>query len=217
MLGSIVSTARAAVELWADEEVARVTAANTVELASLRRERTAIYLIVPEHQVRYFGLLLNLFYSACFTRCLEPRAAGEVLPVYFFLDEFGNLGRINDFASIITTLRKRRCSLSLILQDLAQLQAIYGRDEARTIFSGGCANKLFFGGLDLETARYVEGLLGRNTEYDTTFGGIHERARTVGVPLMTADQVRRLGRDEAILVAGSERPARLRMQRSLHG
>ena len=206
--GSILSTARAAVELWSDPEVCRFTASNTVDIPALRQRRTAIYLIVPEHQVRYFGLLLNLFYSACFGHCLE-NSGPDLEPVYFFLDEFGNMGHITHFASIITTLRKRRCSISIILQDLAQLEAIYGRHEARTIFSGGCANKLFYGGLDLETALYVERVLGQNTEYDTTFGGIDERARTLAVPLMTADQVRMLGLGEAILVSGRERPVRL--------
>lgn len=133
--------------------------------------------------------------------------APEEEPVYFLLDEFGNLGYVHNFASVITTLRKRRCSISLILQDLSQLRAIYGPDEARTIFSGGCANKLFYGGLDLETAEYVERALGKRTEYDTVFGGISDRARTVAVPLMTADQVRRMRWGEAVLLAGKERPA----------
>lgn len=206
--GSILSTARAAVELWSDPEVCRFTTTNTVDIAALRRRRTAIYLIVPEHQVRYFSILLNLFYSACFGFCLENAKSGSE-PVYFFLDEFGNMGNIADFSSIITTLRKRRCSISLILQDLSQLEAVYGRQQARTIFSGGCANKLFFAGLDLETALYVEKVLGQNTVYDTTFGGIDDRARTVAVPLMRADEVRMLRVGEAILVSGRERPVRL--------
>lgn len=206
--GSILSTARAAVELWSDPEVDRFTATNTVDLAALRKRRTAIYLIVPEHQVRYFSILLNLFYSACFGFCLENSEPHHE-PVYFFLDEFGNLGHIADFSSVITTLRKRRCSISLILQDLSQLEAVYGRQQAQTIFSGGCANKLFFSGLDLETAVYVERLLGQHTVYDTTFGGIDDRARTLAVPLMRADQVRMLGMSEAILVSGRERPVQL--------
>ena len=111
----------------------------------------------------------------------------------------------------MTTLRKRRCSVSLILLELAQLRAVYGADHASTIFSGGAANKLFFSGLDLETAKYVEELLGQNTEYDTTFGGIDAGARTVGVPLMKADEIRMLPAGQAVLVSGRQRPALLEM------
>ena len=208
---SIVSSARAAIELWSDPDVCTLTEGHTIDFEAIRRSLTAIYLIVPEHQVRYFGPLLNLFYSACFNHCLQTGHRPGDQPVFFFMDEFGNLGYVHNFASVITTLRKRRCSISLILQDLSQLRSVYGPDEARTIFSGGAANKLFFGGLDLETAEYVERALGKKTEYDTVFGGISDRARTVGVPLMTADQVRRMGMEEAVLLAGRERATKLKM------
>ena len=92
-----------------------------------------------------------------------------------------------------------------------QLEAVYGREEARTIFSGGCGNKLFFSGLDVETTSYIERILGTNTVYDTFFGGSDERARTVAVPLMSADQIRMLRGTEGILVSGRERPVKLRM------
>jgi len=207
---SILASARAGLELWSDPDVSRLTACDTISIDSLRRQRTAIYLIVPEHRVRYFSLVLNLFYSACFSLCLEDGVGDEAIPVFFFLDEFGNLGKIDDFASVITTLRKRGCSISIILQELSQLHAIYGQHDARTIFGGGCASKLFFSGLDLETSRYIEGILGTNTEYDSTFGGIDEHARTIGVPLMRSDRVRMLKPSDAVLISGRQRPAKLK-------
>lgn len=210
VLASILSTARAAVDLWSDADIYRLTARNTLDLSRLRQRPTAIYVIVPEHQIRYFGLLVNLFYSACFAECLKSGSPGD-LPVFFFLDEFGNLGYVNNFASIITTLRKRRCSISLILQELSQLEAIYGKDEARTIFSGGCGNKLFLSGLDLDTTTYIERILGTDTVYDTPFGGSDDRARTVAVPLMSADRIRMLKSTEAIFISGRERPAKLQV------
>lgn len=213
---SILSSARAALELWSDADICTLTATNTLELRGLRKEKTALFVIIPEHQVRYFAPVINVFYAACFNHCLVTGGEKNDLPVYFFLDEFGNLGRVHNFSAIITTLRKRRCSISLILQELSQLRAVYGPDEARTIFSGGCANKLFFAGLDLETAEYLERCLGKNTEYDTPFGGMDEHARTVGVPLRSADQIRMMRADEAILLSGRERPVRLRTTRPAH-
>ena len=206
---SVLATARAALDLWSDPLVSRVTAEHSLDIAALRRELTAIYVILPEHQVRYFGVLANLFYSTCFEHCLVTGRAPADLPVFFFLDEFGNLGPIEDIATVVTTLRKRRCSVSLIVQELSQVRSVYGPDLAQTIVSGGAANKLFYSGLDLETALYVEQVLGQNTEYDTTFGGIDEQARTIATPLLRADEVRRLPRDEAILVSGRERPAKI--------
>jgi len=211
VMASILASARASLELWSDPDICRLTASDNTGLENLRTRKTAIYLVVPEHQVRYFSILLNLFYSACFALCLQDFKEHGALPVYFFLDEFGNLGRVADFASIITTLRKRRCSLSVILQELSQLTSVYGHHEARTIFAGGCGNKLFFSGLDLETSRYIEGMLGQSTEYDTAFGGFDEHSRTVGVPLMRADHARMMKEREAVLISGGHRPIRVSM------
>ena len=73
------------------------------------------------------------------------------------------------------------------------------------------ANKLFFSGLDLETCRYVEQILGQNTEYDTVFGGVDDRARTVGRPLMSLDEVRMMNANEGVLISGRQRSAKLTM------
>lgn len=211
VVSSFLSTARAALDLWSDPDIQHLTASDNMDIEKIREEKTIIYLIVPEHQVKYYSLILNLFYAVCFEHCLASPLNEKTLPVFFFLDEFGNLGQINNFASIATTLRKRKCSLSIILQDFSQLESIYGKSEAQTIFSGGMGNKLFFSGHDLETCQYLETILGQKTEYDTTFGGIDDKAKPVGRPLMMADEIRMLEEYEGILISGRERPIKLAM------
>jgi type IV secretory pathway TraG/TraD family ATPase VirD4 len=203
-----LSSARAALDLWSDPEIVRMTSSDTIDIESLRHEKTIIYIIVPEHLVKYFSLFVNLFYSACFEYCLKN---ADGIPIFFFLDEFGNLGKINNFASIATTLRKKHCSINIILQELSQLEAIYGRNEAKAIFSGGMANKLFFSGLDLETCQYIERVLGTQTEYDTVFGGFTEKAQTIAKPLLSADKIRMLNRSQGILISGRELPIKINM------
>lgn len=58
--------------------------------------------------------------------------------------------------------------------------------------------------------RVPQAPLGRNTEYETTFGRIDERARTIGVPLLAADETRMLRASERVLISGQERPVRIR-------
>jgi type IV secretion system protein VirD4 len=208
VIASVLSSARAALDLWSDPDIVKLTASDNIEIESLRKEKTIIYIIVPEHKVKYFSLLINLFYSACFEYCLQN---SNGLPIFFFLDEFGNLGRINNFASIATTLRKKRCSINIILQEISQLEAVYSKSEAKAIFAGGMANKLYFSGLDVETCQYIEKTLGTITEYDTTWGGFTEKALTFAKPLMTHDKIRMLEKSEGILISGSQLPIKIKM------
>ena len=212
VIASILSSARASLDLWSDPDIAQLTAFDTMAIENLRNEKTVIFLIVPEHKISYFSLILNMLYTVCFEHCLSnwndqsESANADKLPVFFFLDEAGNIGAIQNFPSIVTTLRKRRCSISIILQELSQLEALYGRQGAKSIFSGGCANKLFYSGLDVETCRYVEQALGQNTEYDTLYQGISEYARTVAQPLMRSDQVRMMQDQQGVLISGNHAP-----------
>lgn len=215
-ISSIISTARASLDLWSDENIMSLTAENTIDISKLRTEKTIIYLIVPEHRVEYYGFLLNLFYSACFGYCLEnplkdnKLQKGE-LPIFFLLDEFGNMGKIDNFPRIANTLRKRACSLNIILQTFAQLPATYGEDNAKAIFRGGMANKLFLTGLDIEECAYIEKVLGYTTLYDTTFGGVEENARTIQKPLMSASDIRMLPKGEGIFISNSQIPIKIKI------
>jgi len=210
VISGVLSSARVALDGWNDPDIVRFSATNTVDIGALRTGKTIIYVIVPEDKIKYFSTLVNLFYSACFEHCLKH--SGK--PVFFFLDEFGNLGKIPNFASVATTLRKRNCSISIILQEMAQLTAVYGHHEAKSIFAGGMANKLFFSGLDLETCTYLEQVLGKTTESGAVKEGRGEDVQmtTTGKPLMSADRVRMMGWDEAVLVSGARLPVKLKMK-----
>ena len=213
VLSSILATARVALDLWSDPDIVRFSSFNTIDISMLRKEKTIVYVIVPEHQLRYFAIIVNLFYTACFKYCIDHKSGNEV---FFFLDEFGNLPAIPDFATIATTLRKKRCSISVILQELSQLDAVYGRDEARSIYAGGMGSKLFFAGLDYSTCQYLENMLGGETQYDVigADGRVRhdEKARTHRVPIMRADEIRMLKKNEAILISGARKPMKINME-----
>ena len=209
VIASILSSARAALDLWSDENIMALTAKNTIDIDTLRTEKAIVYLMIPEHQVQYYALILNLFYSSCFGYCLDTLPQKNDLPVFFFLDEFGNMGEIYNFPAIATTLRKRGCSLNIVLQTLSQLDAIYGKDNANTIFQGGMLNKLFLSGLDADTCRFVAEVLGENTLYDTTFGGFDDHSRTIAKPLLSASEVRMLPPEQGILVSNRQKPVQV--------
>ena len=205
---SILSSARVALDLWSDPDIILFSSSNSVDIEALRNEKSIIYVIVPEDKIKYFSIIVNLFYSACFNYCLKHSEGNSV---FYFLDEFGNLGKIPNFATIATTMRKRKCSISIILQEMSQLTAVYGKDEAKALYAGGMSNKLFFSGLDLETCQYLEKMLGVYTEYDRVSGS-DEYINTVSKPLMRADEIRMLPKNRAIFISGDKKPALLKMK-----
>ena len=138
---------------------------------------------------------------------LEKEARiNRLLPLYFFMDEFGNIGKLDGFSRTANTIRKYKCSLTLILQAKSQIEATYGTVEAQSIMEA-MVSKLYMAGMGLEMCEYVQRILGTTTLYDTEFGGYSEYGRTVGVPLLRSDEIRMLPRNKSILISGRERPA----------
>lgn len=127
------------------------------------------------------------------------------MPIYFLLDEFGHL-TIPDFPAIITTTRQRRISLSIVLQSISQLEERYGKQGAHTILNGGVASRLFFSGMDIETAHMLARTIGdTHRERKDTRGNI----RTEREPLMTAAALRAMPDNQVLYLFANKRPTLL--------
>jgi type IV secretory pathway TraG/TraD family ATPase VirD4 len=202
VLDNFITTAKSALTVFTDENITAITSKDTINFERLKQSNKSlvIFLIVPEHEINYYSFLLNLFYTQVFNFCLT---SSEKKPVFFLLDEFGNMGKIPNFESIITTLRKRNCSISIILQDKKQLAKLYGENGANTIF-GNCANKIFFAGMSGSMCQEVEQLLGNSTvehtDQETERNTLHRR------PLLTADEIRRIEQGEIIYLFKNTAP-----------
>lgn len=202
----ILSGAKTALGKFADPALCELTDTETLHFEDLRRRKTIIYITVPEHRIGYYQFFLTLLYTQVLSFCMEQPAPGEpYLPIYFFLDEFGNSGRIPGFSTIATSIRKRQCSISIVLQDIAQVEHVYGRSDASTILNGATSSRIFMPGLSLATCLEVERMLGRQT---IQLDEHHEAGRA----LLTADEVRTLRDDEALYLYANKRPIRLRMK-----
>lgn len=202
----LVSQAKSALTMLSDPDVARLTARSSFDFERLRRRKTALFLVFPQNRVSYYSLLANLFYTQLFHFCLDDRAyRADGLPIYFLLDEFGHL-TIPDFPAIITTTRARRISLSIVLQSVSQLEERYGRQGAHTILYGGVASRLFFSGMDIDTAAKLAQTIG-----DTTIERVDARGNTrfEKEPLMTPAALRAMPDDQVLYLFANKRPTLL--------
>jgi type IV secretion system protein VirD4 len=108
-----------------------------------------VFIIIPEHLLTQWKNLLTLMISQFLTH-FEQRPDLSATPILFLLDEFARLGKIAGITDGLATLRSKKISICIILQSLAQLDLIYGRDTRKIIFDI-CAYKAIFGATDTET------------------------------------------------------------------
>jgi type IV secretion system protein VirD4 len=124
---------------------------------------TSVFLRIPEDKLEQWASLTALMVNQLF-RTLERRAdkgAGseKVRPVLILLDEAARLGKIDTIKNALATLRSKSVTICLLIQSLAQLDEIYGRDARRTIIDN-CTYKAILGATDADSQEYFSRLVG---------------------------------------------------------
>ncbi|MCM1164633.1 MAG: type IV secretory system conjugative DNA transfer family protein [Lachnospiraceae bacterium] len=127
-----------------------------LDMNSFLEGKTALFLNISDSD-RSQDALVNIFYTQALQflmlaadSCPESRLP---IPVRFLLDDFSTNTVIPDFDNIISVIRSRGISVSLIVQSLSQLRSLYGKDKANTIINN-CDHCLYLGGTDVDTASY---------------------------------------------------------------
>lgn len=129
-----------------------------IRFAELGRKKTAVFLNISDTD-RSMDKLANLFYTQALQTLCDSADKDEKnhrlkVPVRFILDDFAANVCIPDFDRIISVIRSREISVSIILQSISQLESLYGHARAMTILNN-CDNCLYLGGQDVETAKYI--------------------------------------------------------------
>lgn len=131
---------------------------NRIDFSSLGREKTAVFLSISDTD-RSKDRIISLFYTQalqalCNSADFDYEDCRLPVPVRFILDDFATNAYIPDFDKIISVIRSREIYVSIILQSITQLDALYGASNAKTIINN-CDNCLYLGGQDIDTANYM--------------------------------------------------------------
>ena len=166
-----------------------IFAADRHVMAALRKENIItppdleagidVFLSIPEDKLDQWRPLLTLITNQ-FLKHFERRPENTAKPILFLLDEFPRLGKIEAIATGLTTLRSKKITICLIIQSLAQLDFLYGRDQRRVILDN-CGYKAILGASDAETQEYFSRLVG-------THNIIQESISTNYLPYDTEEQ-----------------------------
>lgn len=213
-LKSIQITLAARLEKFNLESLASLTLTDEMELPSLGEKKVALFALIPDNDTS-FNFLVSILYTQLFQQLFY--AADHIhkgslpVPVHFLMDEFANVSLPDDFDKILSVMRSRGVSVSIILQNLAQLKALFEKQWESIV--GNCDEFLYLGGNEQSTHKYVSELLGKETIDTNTYGKSTGRSgnystnyQISGRELLTPDEVRRLDNEYAILFIRGEKP-----------
>lgn len=195
-------------------ELREIMSYDEMELDKIGDRKTALFLIMSDTDTT-FNFVIAMLQSQLFNLLCDKAddEYGGRLPVHVrvIADEFANIGQIPQFDKLITTIRSREISASIILQSQSQLKAMY-KDSADTIL-GNCDTTLFLGGKEKTTLKEMSELLGKETIdlYNTSetrsnqkFFGLNYQK--TGKQLMTEDEIAVMDGGKCILQIRGARP-----------
>ncbi|MGN0961590.1 MAG: type IV secretory system conjugative DNA transfer family protein [Christensenellales bacterium] len=138
--------------LFSDMGICFATSTNEMNLKTFADQPTAIFIKIPDEKTTRHPIA-TMFVSQLYKILVDvANQRGGALPrdVYFILDEFGNMPKIENFETIITVARSRRIYFTLILQSYAQLTIKYGQDISATV-KDNCNIHIFIASNDQNT------------------------------------------------------------------
>ena len=98
---------------------------------------------------------------------------------FLLLDEFPLLGRMDVITEAMTTLRSKKVTLYLVIQSIAQLDAVYG-PNVRRILVDNCQYKAILQVTEPETQEYLSRMIGTvptaKVSVSQSFNSIMERS-----------------------------------------
>lgn len=213
-LKSIQITLISRLEKFNLESLASITQNDELELWSIGEKKTAVFAIIPDNDSS-FSFLVGMLYTQLFQQLYYQADVihGGRLPVHvhFLMDEFANVALPDEFDKLLSTMRSREISVSIIIQNLAQIKALFEKQWESIV--GNCDEFLYLGGNEQSTHEYVSKLLGKETIDTNSYGQAKGRNgsystnwQLAGRELMTPDEVRMLDNRYALLFIRGERP-----------
>ncbi|MCQ2409350.1 MAG: type IV secretory system conjugative DNA transfer family protein [Clostridia bacterium] len=186
--------------MFNDAGICALTSASDFTSEQLAYKPTALFLKIPDEKDTRHNLAA-IFILNIYKTLIKVASAKADLTldrnVFFIMDEFGNMPKIEKFDKFITVGRSRKIWFVMIIQSYAQLNNVYG-DTVADIVKGNCGIKMFIGSNDMGTCKEYSELCGNITVVTTSTSGssqsddVNISAQTQVRPLIYPSELQRL-------------------------
>ena len=198
--GSILSVFKQKVKLFASREnLSEMLSHSDIDLESIGQKPTAVFIVIQDEKKTYHSLVTILLKQIYETLIGVAQEHGGKLPVRtnFLLDEFANMPPLKDVTTMITAARSRRIRFTMIIQNFAQLDQVYGKENAETI-RGNCGNIIYLITTELKALEEISKMCGEvKSKKDD---------KTASTPLVTVSDLQRMKQFEVIILRMRKQP-----------
>ena len=212
-------------QIMQNKLVQQITSHDEIDLSLPGREKCA-YFCITSDQDSTFDMLATLFTSFLSIKLVRyadrTKERRLPVPVQFILDEFPNLGVVPDFKKKLATARSRGIGMSILFQNIPQLQNRYPDNQWEEIL-GGCDFSIFLGCNDMTTASYYSDRTGeitvsvssiRKSYYTiraTDYVPEYTKSTSLGKRmLLLPDEILRFPLDQGLLIIRGQKVCRFR-------
>ena len=191
--GSILAVFKEKIKLFATRvNLSEMLSYSDFEIQDIGTKKTAVFIVIQDEKKTYHSLATILVKQIYETLIDVAQANGGKLPVRtnFLLDEFANMPPLRDVTTMITAARSRAMRFTLIIQNFAQLNEVYGEQNAETI-KGNCGNLVYLISTELKALEEISKMCGEvKSKKDD---------KTVSTPLVTVSDLQKLKLFEVII------------------
>ena len=198
--GSILSVFKQKVKLFASREnLSEMLSYSDIDLESIGERPTAVFIVIQDEKKTYHSLVTILLKQIYETLISVAQKHGGRLPIRtnFLLDEFANMPPLKDVSTMITAARSRRIRFTMIIQNFAQLDDVYGKEEAETI-RGNCGNIIYLITTELKALEEISKMCGEVKS--------KKDEKTASTPLVTVSDLQRMKQFEVIILRMRKQP-----------
>lgn len=198
--GSILSVFKQKVKLFASREnLSEMLSHSDIDLESIGEKPTAVFIVIQDEKKTYHSLVTILLKQIYETLISVAQRHGGKLPIRtnFLLDEFANMPPLKDVTTMITAARSRQIRFTMIIQNFAQLDSVYGKEDAETI-RGNCGNIIYLITTELKALEEISKMCGEvKSKKDD---------KTASTPLVTVSDLQRMKQFEVIILRMRKQP-----------
>ena len=192
--GSILSVFRQKVKLFATRKnLSEMLSYSDIDMESIGEKPTAVFIVIQDEKKTYHSLVTIFLKQVYETLISTAQKHGGKLPVRtnFLLDEFANMPPLKDVTTMITAARSRQIRFTMIIQNFAQLDSVYGKEDAETL-RGNCGNLIYLVTTELKALEEISKMCGEvKSKKDD---------KTASTPLVTISDLQHMKENDVIIM-----------------